>query len=86
MEYVRKINKIKFGYSKKEEEEEEELLFVAHNELGVVAHAFNPSIQETEAGGFEASLAYRVSSRTTRIHRETCLEKTNTHRVHDGNL
>jgi hypothetical protein len=33
----------------------------------VVAHAFNPSTREAEAGGsleFEASLVYRVSSRT----------------------
>ena len=34
----------------------------------VVAHAFNPSSQETEAGGslFKASLVYRVSSRTAK--------------------
>jgi hypothetical protein len=35
----------------------------------VVAHSFNPSIWEVEAGGFlgsEASLVYRVSSRTQR--------------------
>jgi hypothetical protein len=35
----------------------------------VVAHAFNPSTGEVEAGGFlefEASLVYRVSSRTAR--------------------
>jgi hypothetical protein len=35
----------------------------------VVAHAFNPSTWEAEAGGsseFEASLVYRVSSRTAR--------------------
>jgi hypothetical protein len=34
-----------------------------------VAHAFNPSTWEAEAGGsyeFEASLVYRVSSRTYR--------------------
>jgi hypothetical protein len=33
----------------------------------VVAHAYNPSTREAEAGGsleFEASLVYRVSSRT----------------------
>jgi hypothetical protein len=30
----------------------------------VVAHAFNPSIWEAEAGEFEASLVYRMSSRT----------------------
>jgi hypothetical protein len=36
---------------------------------GVVAHAFNPSTREAEAGGFlefEASLVYKVSSRTAR--------------------
>jgi hypothetical protein len=36
---------------------------------GVVAHAFNPSTREAEAGGFlssEVSLVYRVSSRTAR--------------------
>jgi hypothetical protein len=37
-------------------------------ELGVVAHAFNPSTREAEAGGFlfKASLVYKVSSRTAR--------------------
>jgi hypothetical protein len=36
---------------------------------GVVAHAFNPSTREAEAGEsleFEASLVYKVSSRTAR--------------------
>jgi hypothetical protein len=36
---------------------------------GVVAHAFNPSTREAEAGGFPSSkpsLVYRVSSRTAR--------------------
>ena len=35
----------------------------------VMAHAFNPSIWEAEAGGFlsKASLVYRVSSRTARV-------------------
>jgi hypothetical protein len=35
----------------------------------MVAHAFNPSTREAEAGGFlssEASLVYKVSSRTAR--------------------
>jgi hypothetical protein len=35
----------------------------------MVAHAFDPSTQEAEAGGsleFEASLAYKMSSRTAR--------------------
>jgi hypothetical protein len=40
-------------------------------EPGVVAHAFNPSTREAETGGFlssefEASLVYKVSSRTAR--------------------
>jgi hypothetical protein len=34
--------------------------------LGVVAHTFNPSTGEAEAGGFETSLVYKVSSRTAR--------------------
>ena len=29
----------------------------------MVAHAFNPSTREAEAGGVEVSLVYRVSSR-----------------------
>jgi hypothetical protein len=36
---------------------------------GVVAHAFNPSTREAEAGGFlssKASLVYKVSSRTAK--------------------
>jgi hypothetical protein len=36
---------------------------------GVVAHPFNPSTLEVEAGGFlssEANLVYKVSSRTAR--------------------
>jgi hypothetical protein len=41
-----------------------------HNKKpGVVAHAFNPSTWEADAGEFlefEASLIYRVSSRTAR--------------------
>jgi hypothetical protein len=45
----------------------------------VVAHAFNPSTREAEAGisEFKASLVYRVSSRTARAtHRETLSRKT----------
>jgi hypothetical protein len=45
----------------------------------VVAHAFNPSTWEAEAGGFlesEATLVYRVSSRTARAtQRNPVLEK-----------
>jgi hypothetical protein len=37
------------------------------SQLGVVAHAFNPSTQEVEAGSeFEASLVYKMSPRTGR--------------------
>jgi hypothetical protein len=38
---------------------------------------FNPSTQEAEAGGseFEASLVYRVSSRTARATEKPCLKK-----------
>jgi hypothetical protein len=45
----------------------------------VVAHAFNLSTWEAEAGGFEleASLVYRVSSRTARAtQRNPVLKKT----------
>jgi hypothetical protein len=47
----------------------------------VVVHAFNPSTWEAEAGGFlssrpEASLVYKVSSRTARaIQRNPVLKK-----------
>jgi hypothetical protein len=47
----------------------------------VVAHAFNLSTREAEAGGFlefEASLVYRVSSRTARAtQRNSVLKQTN---------
>jgi hypothetical protein len=47
---------------------------------GVVAHTFNPSTWEAEAGGsleFEASLVYKVSSRTARaIQRNPVSKKT----------
>jgi hypothetical protein len=46
----------------------------------VVAHAFNPSAWEAEAGKFpefEASLVYRVSSRTARATKKPCLKKQN---------
>jgi hypothetical protein len=49
------------------------LLFLFFKDLfywpGLVAHAFNPSTWEAEAGGFlsfDASLVYKVSSRTAR--------------------
>jgi hypothetical protein len=41
-------------------------------------HAFNPSTQEAEAGGFsefEASLVYRVSSRIARATQRTLSRK-----------
>jgi hypothetical protein len=44
-----------------------------------VEHAFNPSTQEAEAGGFEfkVSLVYKVSSRTARAtQRNTVSKKT----------
>jgi hypothetical protein len=43
-----------------------------------MAHAFNPSTWEAEAGGFlssEASLVYRVSSRTARAIQRTPVSK-----------
>jgi hypothetical protein len=47
----------------------------------VVAHTFNPSTREAEAGRiseFEASLVYRVSSRTARAtQRNPVLKQTN---------
>jgi hypothetical protein len=44
----------------------------------MVAHAFNPSTWEAEAGGFsefEASLVYRVSSRTARATQRNPVSK-----------
>jgi hypothetical protein len=44
----------------------------------VVAHAFNPSTREAEAGGyleFEASLVYRVSSKTARATQKNPVSK-----------
>jgi hypothetical protein len=49
----------------------------------VVAHAFNPSTWEAEAGGFlssEASLVYRVSSRTARAIQRNPVSKTKTNK------
>jgi len=46
----------------------------------VVAHAFNPSTQEAEAGGsleFEASLVYRVSFRAARTTQRKPVSKNN---------
>jgi hypothetical protein len=40
-----------------------------------VAHAFNPSTQEAEAGEFKASLVYRVSSRTARATQRNPVSK-----------
>jgi hypothetical protein len=45
-----------------------------------VAHTFNPSTWEAEAGGFvisefEASLVYRVSSRTARATQRNLVSK-----------
>ena len=48
----------------------------------MMVHAFNPSTQKAEAGKiseFQASLVYRVSSRTARaIQRKPCLKKAKT--------
>ena len=44
----------------------------------MVAHIFNPSTREVEAGrflNFEASLGYRVSSRTARAIRRNPVSK-----------
>jgi hypothetical protein len=43
----------------------------------VVAHAFNPSSREAEASGFEfeASLVYKVSSRTARAIQKNPVSK-----------
>jgi hypothetical protein len=48
--------------------------------LGVVAHAFNPSTREAEAeaGRFEASLVYNVSSRTARAIQRNPVSKNKT--------
>jgi hypothetical protein len=49
----------------------------------VVAHAFNPSTWEAEAGGFlssEASLVYKVSSRTARAIQRNPVSKTKTNK------
>jgi hypothetical protein len=42
-----------------------------------VAHAFNPSTQEAEAGGF-LSLVYRVSSRTAKATQRNPVSKNKT--------
>jgi hypothetical protein len=50
----------------------------AKTEPGVVAHAFNPSTREAEAGNiseFEASLVYKVSSRTARAIQKNPVSK-----------
>jgi hypothetical protein len=46
-------------------------------ELAVVAHVFNPTIWEAEAGQsleFEASVVYRVSSRTDSSPEKPCFQ------------
>jgi hypothetical protein len=49
---------------------------------GVVAHTFNPSTWEAEAGGriseFEASLVYKVSSRTAKVIQRNLVSKNKT--------
>ena len=47
---------------------------------GVVANSFNPSTQEVRGrriSEFKASLVYKVSFRTIRVHRETLSTKQN---------
>jgi hypothetical protein len=47
----------------------------------MVAHAFNPSTQEAEAGGFLISRpawSYKVSSRTARALQRNCVSKNKT--------
>jgi hypothetical protein len=41
----------------------------------MVSHAFNLSTWKAEAGGFEASLVYRVSSRTARATQRNPVSK-----------
>jgi hypothetical protein len=52
---------------------------------GVVAHAFNPSTWEAEAGRFEfkASLVYKVSSGTARATEKPCLKNKQTNKQKD---
>jgi hypothetical protein len=62
---------VPFGYFKNES-----------SSLGIVAHTFNPSTWEAEAGEslsseFEASLVYRVSYRTARAIQRNPVSKTN---------
>jgi hypothetical protein len=45
---------------------------------GVVAHAFSPSTREAEAGGFLASLVYKVSSRTAKAIQRNPVSKNKT--------
>ena len=50
----------------------------------MVAHTFNPSICEAEAGGFleiEASLVYRVSSRAARAIQRNPLSKNQPNKI-----
>jgi hypothetical protein len=55
--------------------------------LGVVSHAFNPST-DTEAGGFlsslsiQASLVYKVSSRTARAIQRNPVSKNKKQKTH----
>jgi shikimate kinase len=56
----------------------------------LVAHAFNPSTWEGGRGRqiseFEASLVYKVSSRTARTSEKPCLEKTKKKKKEYGNV
>jgi hypothetical protein len=48
--------------------------------LVVVAKAFNPSTWEAEASKFDASLVYRVSSRTARTTQRNPVSKNQTNK------
>jgi hypothetical protein len=53
----------------------------------MVAHSFNPSTREAEAGEFEfkASLVYKVSSRTARATQRNPVLKQNKTKQHNNN-
>jgi hypothetical protein len=53
------------------------------NPLGVVAHAFNPSTREAEAGGFRGQPGLQSEFQDSQGYREKpCLEKQKTKKPH----